>query len=62
MRQIREEIDAYFGGDVPSGVRVVWEPGAVWDASFDRGAGVVTMNAASPLRTSHTAKAGGFSR
>lgn len=46
LRLIRKEIDAYFGGDVPSGVRVVWEPGAVWDASFDRGAGVVTLNAA----------------
>lgn len=46
MRLVREEVDSYFGGDVPAGVRVVWDPAAVWDAAFDRGLGVIELNAA----------------
>lgn len=54
VSDVQGEVRKYFGGDVPSGVRVVWEPGAVWDASFNRDLGTIELNAAL-LRPGETA-------
>ena len=46
LAEVEKAVSDYFGGDVPNGVRIVWEPDAIYDAFYERANGTVVVNAA----------------